>query len=121
MEMKPLSRNLALKAMKYNGNEAFEPQPCSKSIEYNENEAFEPQPCCGSVARQSINKSRPTKPTQNRNLALKAWNTMKMKPLNRNLALRAMKYNGNEAFEPQPCSKSNEIQWKWSIWTATLL
>ena len=76
MEMKPLSRNLALKALKYN-----------------ENEAFEPQPCCGLVARQSINKSRPTKPTQNRNLALKAMN-----------------YNENEAFEPQPCSKSNEIQ-----------
>ena len=45
MEMKPLNRNLALKAMKYNENEAFEPQPCSKSIEINENEAFEQQPC----------------------------------------------------------------------------
>ena len=62
MEMKPLNRNLALKAMDYNENEAFEPQPCSKSneiqtmkplnrnlalkaLKYNENEAFEPQPC----------------------------------------------------------------------------
>ena len=31
-------------------------------------------------------------------------------PPNRNLVLKAMKYNENEASEPQPCSKSNEIQ-----------
>ena len=33
MEMKPLSRNLALKAMRCNENEAFEPQPCLKNYE----------------------------------------------------------------------------------------
>ena len=36
----------------------------------------------------------------------------RMEPPRRHLAIKTMKYKENEAFEPAPCYKSNEIQRK---------